>query len=156
MRTAEVFGHGVSIYDAYGMMQGGNLDTVADFGCGSFGRRPPFVSQELELCLDRVQGRIIATSVHASGNPITGFHWQPDDCVVFGNEYDGLPEDFLVYADEIVWVPVPKKHLPKPKSKNPIDETRAIGVANDGSASLNVAATAAIVAHAIYMAGSGG
>lgn len=152
LRTAEVFGHGVTIFDAHGVMCGSKLDTVADFGCGSFGRRPPFVSRDLEACLDRVAGRIIATSAEASATPVSGFAWKTQDCIVLGNEYDGIPAEVLERAEETVWVPVPRKHLPKPKSKSPIDATRGRGVANDGSVSLNVAATAAVIAHSIFQA----
>ncbi|MCR8825248.1 TrmH family RNA methyltransferase [Pseudosulfitobacter koreensis] len=150
LRTAEVFGHGVTIYDPTNVMQGGNLDWVADFGCGSFGRRPPFVSPDLSTCLDRAQGRVITTAADGTATPLGAFVWQPDDCIVFGNEYDGILKQIETNADATVWVPVPKRYLPKPKSKSPIDPDRSDGVVNDGSTSLNVAATAAIIAHAIY------
>lgn len=152
LRTAEVFGHGVTIYDPYGVMKGGNLDRVADFGCGSFGRRPPFVSQDLETCLGRAPGRIVATAVTEEAIPLDAFEWRDDDCIVFGNEYDGVARGVAAHADCAIWVPVPPKHLPKPRSKDPIDPNRTTSVANNGSASLNVAATAAIIGHAIHMA----
>lgn len=152
LRTAEVFGHGVVIYDPHDVMRGDNLNTVADFGCGSFGRRPPFVSVDLETCLARVPGRLIATTLEGNAKPLSSFGWEQSDCVVLGNEYDGLPPEFTSRADQRLWVPVPPGHLPKPASLSPIDPARTQAVRDNGSVSLNVAATAAIIGHSIFSA----
>jgi tRNA G18 (ribose-2'-O)-methylase SpoU len=150
LRTAEVFGQGVTIYDPHDVMRGDNLNVVADFGCGSLGRRPPFVSADLGICLAKVQGRLIAATLDGNAKPLGSFEWRQDDCVVLGNEYDGLSSEFSSSADQRVWVPVPPGYLPKPTSISPIDPSRVEPVRNNGSVSLNVAATAAIIGYSIF------
>ena len=154
LRTAEVYHQSVLILDTHGIMKGQGLEVVADFACGALGRRPPIVETRLDICLQRVTGRLISTGFGPNATPLAYMSWRPGDCVVFGNEYDGLEEAGLERAADTVWVPTPDQHLPKPRSISPIDPFRTQGVANDGGVSLNVAATAAIIGYAIFMAGA--
>lgn len=151
LRTAEVFGQSVVVLDAHDVLRR-EIDTIADFACGALGRRPPIVETQWEACLAHVPGRLVATSFEPNAKPLHAFTWREDDCIAFGNEYDGLPPDFTKVAQTSVWVPTPTQYLPKPKSTRPIDPSRTDGVKDDGNVSLNVAASAAIIAHAIYQA----
>lgn len=151
LRSAEVYGQAVVILDSHGVMRGNKLNVVADFACGALGRRPPIVEQTAAACLDRIKGRLVGTGFGPSAVPLSNMTWRPGDCVVFGNEYDGLTADIDRMATT-VWVPTPDQHLPKPRSISPIDPGRVAGVRNEGATSLNVAATAAIVAYQMYQA----
>lgn len=152
LRSAEAFGQSVVICDTHNVMGDENLSVVADFACGALGRRPPAVEVDLDACLARVKGRLIATGFGDNAVPLTYSKWLNDDCIIFGNEYDGLPGSVLGRADMTIWVPLPSQHLPKPISANPIDPARSASVRNNGQPSLNVAATAAIIAHDVYAA----
>lgn len=152
LRTAEVFETGVMIYDAHGVMKGDAIETIADFACGALGRRPPLVFDRAEDCVARVKGRLIATGLDENAKPLPYHKWQSDDCVVLGNEYDGLPDPLVARADSVIWVPTSSQYLPKPISASPIDPHRVERVRNNGDTSLNVAATAAIIAYSRYQA----
>jgi tRNA G18 (ribose-2'-O)-methylase SpoU len=155
LRSAEVYGQAVMILDTHKLMRGDKLQIVADFACGALGRRPPIVETQLAACLDRVKGRLIGTGFGPSATPLQHMSWKPGDCVILGNEYDGLRADEIQRLQTTVWVPTPDKHLPKPRSTNPIDPNRTGGVRNDGGTSLNVAATAAIIAYEMFQANIG-
>ncbi len=152
LRTAEVFETRVIGFDPHGVMRGMHLERIADFACGALGRHPPIASDDLEFCLAQVPGRLIATGLGGNAKPLAFHKWNGDDCVVLGNEYDGLPDAFSARADSTLWIPTTDQHLPKPKSTVPIDATRVEGVRNDGDASLNVAAAAAIIGYARFQA----
>lgn len=152
LRTAEVFEASVIIYDAHGVMAGDAIETIADFACGALGRRPPLVFDRAEDCLARVKGRLIATGLDENAKPLPYHKWKSGDCVVLGNEYDGLPGPLIARADSVVWVPTSSQYLPKPISASPIDPHRVEHVRNNGCTSLNVAATAAIIAYSQYEA----
>lgn len=152
LRTAEVFEQSVVILDAHGLMSDERLEVVADFACGALGRRPPIVETSLERCLERVGGRVILTGFDANAIPLPQVDWKSGDCVVFGNEYDGLDKSGISDAWATVWVPTTDQSLPKPSSINPIDPTRTEGVSHNGRATLNVSAVAAIIGHSIFSA----
>ena len=152
LRSAEVYEQAVMILDTHKLMRGAKLEIVADFACGALGRRPPIVETRLAACLDRVKGRLIGTGFGPNATPLQHMSWKPGDCVIFGNEYDGLAIDDIQGLQSAVWVPTPDKYLPKPRSINPIDPGRTESVRNDGGTSLNVAATAAIIAYEMFQA----
>ena len=152
LRSAEVYGHGVVILDTFGVMRGEKLEVVADFACGALGRSPPIVETSLSASLGHITGRLIGTGFGHGATPLQHMSWQQDDCVVLGNEYDGLEAVMIQRMQKTVWVPTPDRHLPKPRSTTPIDPARTKGVRNDGGTSLNVAATTAIIAHQMFQA----
>ncbi len=152
LRSAEVYGQAVVILDSHGLMRGDSLRIVADFACGALGRRPPIVETTLSACLGRAKGRVIGTGFGPRAIPLPNVAWKPNDCVVFGNEYDGLNVDGIERLQTTVWIPTPDMHLPKPRSNSPIDPSRSEGVRNDGGTSLNVAASAAIIAYEMFNA----
>ena len=71
-----------------------------------------------------------------------------DDCIVLGNEYDGLPPDFT--RDAVVTIPMPPGHYPKPASSSPIDPVRAAAVKMSGVLSLNVATAGTVLCVLAY------
>lgn len=50
-------------------------------------------------------GRLIALSSHAD-LPYTGWHFEPDDWLLFGRETDGLPADVMEQADAAITIPM--------------------------------------------------
>lgn len=152
LRTAEVYEQTVVVFDTHGVMNDARLETVADFACGALGRRPPVVETSLERCLERVGGRMILTGFGADAVPLSGMKWKSEDCVVFGNEYDGIDISGLERAHATVWVPTTDQHLPKPRSTSPIDPTRVEDVRRNGGVTLNVSATAAIIGYSMFLA----
>lgn len=150
LRSAEAYGQSVVICDTHNVVED-NLSTIADFACGALGRRPPIVETCFEACQPHVKGRLLATGFDQNAVPLNFATWKDSDCIVFGNEYEGLPRPVLDLADAQIWVPMPSQKLPKPTSASPIDPSRTEGVSNNGQPTLNVAATAVIIAHNIYM-----
>lgn len=152
LRTAEVFETRVIVFDPHGVMSSEHIEKIADFACGALGRRPPVVSDDIAECLSHVEGRLIATGLGSNAKPLPFHQWEEGDCIVLGNEYDGVPDDFASRTDSMIWVPTTDQHLPKPRSTNPIDPNRVENVRNNGDASLNVAATAAIIGYTRFQA----
>jgi len=144
LRTAEVYQVRVGVLDPHGVLSGDRLATVADFACGALGRNPPYVARGEDDLVDWAPGRIIATSLEFGESPQT-FGWRADDCIVLGNEYDGISEAMTRRTNGAIRIPLPSAFLPKPKSISPIDPDRTAPVRNDGTPSLNVAAAAAVI-----------
>lgn len=153
LRVAEVYQRSVFIVDEHLIFDREDArKTISDFATGALQRRPPvFISQD-DACKpqSRGGGRMIATTSSTEAVSAWGFDWRDSDCLVLGNEYDGLPISFERKADELVTVPMPEGFLPKPPSFSPIDTARSKGVRNDGKPSLNVATAGAILSFLAY------
>lgn len=155
LRTAETFGFAVTVYDPHGLFADDRLQTIADFACGALGRRPPVMIKPdvIEDWRTNGEGRLIATTTIPSADKACDFKWQSGDRVLLGNEYDGLPSEVTKACDARVHVEVRDRPLPKPRSASPIDAARAAkGFDPMAPPSLNVSATAAILAFLRYKA----
>lgn len=154
LRVAETFRAEVHIFDPGGVFgDEGKLKTISDFACGALQRRPPHVFvDEAEIAVLAKSGRLVATSIEPSAEALPSFRWRAGDIVVFGNEYDGLPEIVAANAGAHLTIPMPEGYAPKPASHSPIDPTRTAPVSNDGKPNLNVAMSVGIVAYSAYLA----
>jgi tRNA G18 (ribose-2'-O)-methylase SpoU len=155
LRVAEIYRRRVLVVDAHRVFARAEARrTISDFATGALERNPPrFLAQE-EVLADSwpIDGRAIATtSVEGAWDAWT-FGWNRDDCLMLGNEYDGLPEPVERRAAASVRIPMPDGFYPKPRSHMPIDATREQSVANDGRPSLNVATAGAILCCLAYCA----
>lgn len=153
LRVAEVYRRSVFIVDEHHIFDREDArKTISDFSTGALQRRPPvFISSDdADNAQQRGGGRLIATTSSADAVSAWGFDWRESDCLVLGNEYDGLPIAFEQKADVLVTVPMPEGFLPKPPSFSPIDIARSKGVRNDGRPSLNVATAGAILSFLAY------
>lgn len=153
LRLAETLRIDLEIFDPRNLLgDTENYKIVSDFSCGAFDR---LVRTKL---LDRTRldtslghGRLIATCVGKDAAGLPDFCFADDDLVLFGNEYDGLPEEILARAPVKLYVPLPPAVLNKPRSYMPIDPVRKEGVGSEGVPSLSVSATCAIVAYAVHI-----
>lgn len=145
LRSAEIFGANVWIYDGFDVLSSDPATmTVSDFACGAAERTPmKILNQPIALPLSEC--RTVATTIAPDAKPVHDFTWGTNDVVCVGNEYDGLPKDIISSSDLKLTIPLPQKHLPKPKSISPIDPTRPAGPTNDGQPSLNTAVAASII-----------
>lgn len=151
LRIAETFAAPVHVFDpsdALGDPQ--RRETIGDFACGALERRPPqAVAGQAQLRELRGPGRLVATTIDGAV-PLTDFTWRAGDLVAIGNEYDGLPAELVAAADVRLCIPLPDVHVPKPKSRSPIDPARAAGVSREGRPNLNAAMATAIIAYDAY------
>jgi tRNA G18 (ribose-2'-O)-methylase SpoU len=153
LRIAESYQIGVWIYDQFRVMDDAERTrTMTDFACGAIGRRGYRALSDANairhVARDR---RLIATSIISTGSLLPDFEFRSGDMLVLGNEYDGLPDEFVARADVSLHIPMPAVWTPKPKAEKPIDPTRVTGVARDGQPNLNVAMTAGILCYAAYV-----
>lgn len=155
LRVAEGFQLSVSVYDPGGLFEDeARMKTVSDFSCGALQRVPPTIIREQKDAISGlVGGRVLATSIGPRAKPLSGFRFRRSDQIVLGSEYDGLPQEVMDNADEQLNIPMPEGYLPKPKSFSPIDPGRSAGVSSDGTPNLNVAMSAGILCHRVYMQG---
>lgn len=152
MRIAEVYGFALSLYDPRHVLDDAEkFKTIEDFACGSLPRRGfRLLSDDAAVSRWRAGRRLVATSILPGARPLESLAFEPGDIVVLGNEYDGVPDALVAEADVKLHIPMPRQSVPKPASWYPIDPTRS-SVARDGSPSLNVAMSAAIITHAAYV-----
>ncbi len=152
LRIAEAYQFAVNILDQHRVLDDpSKLRTVSDFACGALPRRGFHRLDSPESLAGLRQGRrLVATSIGQTALPLPDYQCEPGDLIVFGNEYDGLPDDVVGGADVIIQVPIPVVWMPKQDSYQPIDPLRTTPVARDGQPSLNVAVTAGIVCYSAY------
>lgn len=148
LRSAEVFGVAVVVHDVHAVFDDpARLRTISDFACGALQRVPPRRIGPQSITED---SRLVATSLEPGATPLPDFRFALSDCLILGNEYDGVPADLVARADIRLRIPMPEGFLPKPPSHNPIDPSRTLPVAHDGRPNLNVAAAAAILFYAAW------
>ncbi len=143
---------GVWLRDGKGTLTDeGRRKTIHDFSSGALTRRSfRELAPDADVAGVRGGRRLIATTIDSHARSITDFEFGPGDVIVLGNEYDGLPDEFVREADVGLHIPMPAETMPKVRSHSPIDPGRTTGVAREGLPSLNVAITAGIVCSAAY------
>jgi tRNA G18 (ribose-2'-O)-methylase SpoU len=155
LRIAEIYRRSVLVRDAHGVFERqAAIRTISDFAVGALQRRPPRMLNDEQVgeLVHSTANRLVATTSSAAALDACTFSWRIDDCFILGNEYDGLPAEIEKSASASVRIPMPSGFLPKPKSFDPIDESRTASVANDGEPSLNVATAAAVLCSFAYCA----
>lgn len=157
LRVGEVYQRTVLIHDPRSVLARDDArKTISDFAVGALQRRPPTpVSADMAQLKARSGGRLVAADAAPGARNSMTFDWRADDCIVLGNEYDGLPAHVLGAVDAIVTIPMPPGYYPKPTSSSPIDPARARTVSNDGAPSLNVATAGAVLCSVAYARTSG-
>lgn len=151
LRTAEIYRVPVVVYDRRGVFGGSAaLTTISDFACGALQRRPPAIYGEERRVREAISGRLFATVIAPDAQPLQQTMIGADDCVLVGNEYDGLPDGLLAAADTHLMIPMPPGYYPKPQSASPIDPARSQKNAQDGMPSLNVAVASAIIMFEVF------
>src|SRR5262249_8780807 len=150
LRIAEAYQFRAAILDSNGVLDDPEKEaTASDFACGAMSRREVRRLENPTALESLRRGRrLVATAIGGWAQPLSSFHFLPGDLIAFGNEYDGLSDDFVAGADAVVQVPAPAVWTPKAKSHSPIDPQRTAPVARDGQPSLNVAVAAGIVCYA--------
>ena len=155
LRSAETFDCTCRFYDRSGVFNSAkNIETISDFSCGAYQRKGLEVLKTPEEALAGLSGRLVATTTDRAAVPVEEMEWQPDDALLVGNEYDGLPADLLARADARIRIPLPDNYLPKPPSASPIAPARGRGVLA-GAPSLNVAVATSIFCYLAYLRSSG-
>jgi tRNA G18 (ribose-2'-O)-methylase SpoU len=152
LRVAETYRFSVTIFDRHGVLDNPeNFATIEDFACGAVSRRGfRRIADEGALVELRQGRRLIATSIESDGVALPDYCFRRNDLFTLGNEYEGLPGDFVAAADAVLQVPMPWVWTPKPKTRNPIDPGRTAPVARNGEPNLNVAMTAAIICYSAF------
>lgn len=145
LRTAEVYRGKVTIIDSFGVTgDEGKWRTIADFACGALERLAPDVWSDYAM-LPKLPGRLVNTAASGRAEPMTGFRWRPDDALLIGNEYTGVPSRLAEFAQNSVRIEMPRGYYPKPPAYSPIDPARASQIANAAAPSLNVAVAASVL-----------
>jgi tRNA G18 (ribose-2'-O)-methylase SpoU len=153
LRVAETYRVPVGIIGSEKLLADASaMSTVSDFACGAL-ERVGLMRLDSPVDADawRGHGRLLATSIDAGAEPLSGFRFQPADVVVLGNEYDGLPDEVMARADCRITVPMADVWTPKPRARRPIDPSRSAPVRQDGRPSLNVAMTGAIICYTAFV-----
>ena len=152
LRAAEQFQRPVTIFDPRKILDDPEKSlTVSDFSCGALTRTPPQRVDSLTSYRDNKRGRLVATCLAPDSVPLPEFTFWENDTVLLGNEYDGLPQWLIEFADIRLNIPLPPGSLPKPKSHSPIDPLRETTVSQDGTPNLNVSTAAAIISYSWRM-----
>jgi tRNA (cytidine/uridine-2'-O-)-methyltransferase len=151
LRSAEVYGSEVIIVDTFAALRGSEAErTASDFACGAWQRGGHRIESDYGF-LSALRGRMVCAADEGSAVPLPDFSWRPDDVLLLGNEYTGVPPLVSARAAVSVRVPMPGRHLPKPPSFAPIDPERAGTIPNAGMPSLNVAVAGSILLADAYM-----
>ena len=152
LRVAETYQFRVSIYDRHRALENPEkFGTIKDFACGAVARWGYRTIEDDAALTQALQGRrLVATSIERNTSSLPSHRFQTGDVFALGNEYDGLPDDLVARANEILNIPMPQVWTPKPKSLNPIDPTRTASVARDGQPYLYVAMSAGIICYAAF------
>ncbi|HXO67424.1 MAG TPA: TrmH family RNA methyltransferase [Bradyrhizobium sp.] len=125
--------------------------TARDFACGALERAGLRLLPDISsLGAWQGNGRLIATTIEAGSESLLDFRFLPDDVIVLGNEYDGLPPELERSAHVRLTIPMADVWTPKPRSASPIDPTRVAPVSRDGSPNLNVAMAGGIICYAAH------
>lgn len=133
------------------------LQTVRDFACGALERRGLAEHATFEaLVASAGTRRIFATTIDPNATALFDHRFQPDDIVLLGNEYDGLPPEIVRAAAGLLHIPMADVRVPKPRSSRPIDASRTEPVLHDGMANLNVAIAAGIICYDWFRRGHAG
>lgn len=152
LRSAEIYKVPVLIYDAHGVLRDdAKMRTISDFACGALQRCPPTIVQSLGVA--DLDGRLVRSDTAPDAQNHLDFAWRPDDNLLIGNEYDGVPPELAAASQASVTIPMPPGHVPKPQSFNPIDPDRAAQIARHGMPSLNTAVAASAIVAAAYANG---
>lgn len=153
LRSAEIYRVPVLIHDAYGVFPDqGKARTISDFACGALQRFPPTIVPTLGVA--DLEGRLVRSDIDANAQNHLDFAWRPDDNLLIGNEYDGVPQELSEASEVSVTIPMPPGHFPKPASFVPIDAERATRIARQGAPSLNTAVAASAIVAAAYASGN--
>lgn len=150
LRVAETYGVAVDVWDPPGLFaDSGTLRWISDFSCGAYARGA-YRLLDAAPSPRAGHGRRIATCLRGRATSLPDFDFQPGDVVAIGNEYDGLPADYIAAADCRLHIPMPPGYTPKPPSLQPIDPTRPPMDPADGSPVLSAAMSAAIICYAAF------
>ena len=145
LRTCEAFNHSlVFIHDPRKLFST-HAATIHDFSCGSSDRLKLEFIDQLKEFLQTYARRKVATYLDDKSTPLHQFEFMRDDLVILGNEYTGLEERLVDLCDEKLVIELPPGYIPKSPSFQQIDISNTIR--NDVMSSLNVAASAAIIAY---------
>lgn len=154
LRVAESFAVAVDILDLHQVLdQPEKRQWVSDFSCGAFARGS--YRRVDSIPVPSSGGRTIATCLTDDTVSLPDFRFAPDDIVMIGNEYDGLPPALIAAADVRLKIPMATVFTPKPVSSNPIDPARNHAV-EDGSPVLSAAMSAGILCYAGHAQRIGG
>lgn len=146
LRTAEVFGCRVTLVDTYNVMEDpGNVSRMSDFACGAVERGRTLTVKANYGGLVSPGTRVIEAAGSGRAKSHATFAWQPGDCVLFGNEYSGVPTIVAELAQDKVRIQTPQGYFPKPPAEDPIDRKRASQLVDRGVPILNVAMSAGII-----------
>lgn len=151
LRSAEAYANTVTIIDTFNVLQSkSSIDTISDFACGAYQRVPPTVRHDYSDVRSKSTRFVLAA---ATGRAVSmaRFSWHPDDTLLIGNEYSGVPPLLTDRADVRVRIDMPTVFAPKPPSNSPIDPARVGQISNASEPALNVAVAASammIDAHA--------
>jgi tRNA G18 (ribose-2'-O)-methylase SpoU len=151
LRAGEQFQIDVAMCDARGILKNkSKLLTISDFSCGALDRRPPRIVSSMAAFRKKKSGRMIAACLDKNAKILRNFVFEPNDVILFGNEYDGLSREIIVAADAKLYIPLPPGAVPKPRSYSPIDPKRVAAVGRNGLPNLNVAMAATIIGYEMY------
>jgi tRNA G18 (ribose-2'-O)-methylase SpoU len=152
LRVAETYCFLVAIYDPSGVLSDtGKQKTVSDFACGAL-QRLGYGVVDGEAAMDALAktGRLVGMTIEPPSVSLPDFAFEKNDIFAVGNEYDGLPEDFVARCAMNVTIPMEDVLSPKPKSNSPIDPSRTKAVSNEGKPNLNAAMSTGILAYAAF------
>ena len=93
LRVAEVYQKKVYIIDTFSVFgRPAAQQTISDFAVGALGRNPPVFlpGQSIASIAAIVAGRLIVSTSGSDAESATKFKWKSSDCIILGNEYDGL------------------------------------------------------------------
>jgi len=149
LRAAEVFKQRIAIYDAGKILvDHEKIRTISDFACGALQRVPPIDTGPTPCFMPHQ--RLVATCLDDDAVRLPDFVFQPDDVIVIGNEYDGVPPHIIQQSHAKLYIPLPAQILPKPLSHSPIDIQRTEHVQHHGMPSLNAAMVVNIISYCLY------
>ncbi|MCI4644288.1 MAG: TrmH family RNA methyltransferase [Hyphomonadaceae bacterium] len=152
LRVAETFRFRVAIYDPSGVLDDpARSKTISDFACGALQRLGyARIGSAGELDALGRTGRLIGMTIEPPSVSLPEFDFRRSDIFTVGNEYDGLPADFVARCSLNVTIPMEDVWSPKPKSHSPIDPGRNRPVSNDGKPNLNAAMSAGILIYSAF------
>lgn len=148
LRVAETFGVGVDVWDPAGLFRDAEkLRWIHDLSCGAYSRGAFRLLDDAPRPREE-SIRTIATCLREEATRLPDFVFRPGDLVAIGNEYDGLPADYIAGADCRLHIPMPAGHTPKLPSLQPIDPAHQPVDPDDGSPVLSSAVSGAIICYA--------
>lgn len=154
LRVAETFGVAVDVWDPAGLFRDAEkLRWIHDLSCGAYSRGTFRLLDEAPRPKE-ASIRTIATCLREEATHLPDFVFRPGDVVAIGNEYDGLPADYIAGADCRLHIPMLAGHTPKPPSLQPIDPARQPVDPGHGSPVLSSAVSGAIICYAASLAGN--